>query len=231
MTTFALAALILGLVPVSGHASARSAAGRSPSAQASSAARASSDLDPETEEPISVAGYPLYAAPPQMRTKCRRAQARVRFRVLCATRLPRAKDGTRPRTYAEWADSHEGATRADWLYVGAGYSGSTDPEHWEWNDPDLFLHFVVFEGRLTPELIELSGTRYPQKLLGTRTLGGRRGKLYEQVCYAVCGCGLGGHYTFLWRENGTTYAASLHRWLEGPTLRALAALILHLGPV
>ena len=83
----------------------------------------------------------------------------MRFRVLCPTFLPRAKDGTKPQTYAQWAGFPK-PTRADWLYVGAGYSAENDPEHWEWNNPDLFLHVFVYEGKLSPSLLELSGTRY-----------------------------------------------------------------------
>jgi hypothetical protein len=162
-----------------------------------------------------------------MQVSCRRAQLRLRFPVRCPTVLPRAKDGTKPRTYARWARFPK-ATRAAWAYVGASYSTPYDPQHWEWNNPDLFLHFVVFEGRLPPNVLELKGTRYPQKLVGTRTMGGHRGRLYEQVSYALCRCGLGGHYTFIWHENGTTYAASLHRWLPKPTPRVLDALILNL---
>jgi hypothetical protein len=231
MTTSAVPALILALVLLGGRASNGPAVGTSPSAQASTPARASSGLGPDAEEPIvKVAGHPLDAAPPAMQTNCRRAQARVRFRLLCPTLLPHAGDGTKPRTYAVWADSPK-ATRADWLYVGAGYSVANDPEHWEWNNPNLFLHFFVYEGKLSPRLLDLSGTDYPQKLIGARTIGVRRGKLYEQVSYDLCGCGFGGHYTFLWRERGTTYAASLHRWLPRPTLRVLEALILHLKPL
>lgn len=221
-------AVMLGFLV--GGASANSPLTRSSAAAPGESATSHWGTD-ATEPIIRVAGYRLYPAPADMRAKCLRAKPVVRFPVLCPTVLPRAKDGTKPRTYVDWADSHEGATRADWLYAGASYSGSSDPEHWEWNNPDFFLHFFVEQGRLTPRLLDLTGTRYPQKLLGTRTLGGHHGKLYEQVSYAVCGCGFGGHYTFVWRQNGVKYAASLHRWLPKPTLRVLEALILHLKPV
>jgi hypothetical protein len=174
---------------------------------------------------VKIAGYRLYAAPTKLSRSCRQTQSRVTFPVLCPGVLPRARDGTRPRTYLERPDSS-----SKWLYVGASYGSPYDP-HWEWNNPDLFLHFVVFEGKVPPNTLELSGTRHPQRLVGTRTLGGHRGKLYKQVPYAICGCGLGGHFTFIWNQNGVTYAASLHRWSPKPTLRVLDALISQLKRV
>jgi hypothetical protein len=57
-------------------------------------------------------------------------------------------------------------------YVGAGYSAENDPEHWEWNNPDLFLHFFVYEGKLSPGLLpSKAGLRYPLESVAGRSLG------------------------------------------------------------
>jgi hypothetical protein len=183
--------------------------------------------------PVTAGGYRLYPAPTRLANQCRRAQAHVGFRVLCPTLLPRAKDGTRPNTYAQWADFPKDV-KAAWLYAGGNYGLEADPQHWEWNNPNLFLHFVVLQGKLTATQLELSGFRPPQTVLGPRMVAGHRGMLYQQAAYRVCGCGFGGHITFVWHQNGATYAASLHRWSPKQSrsvLAVLTALIDHLEPV
>lgn len=165
-----------------------------------------------------------------MATNCSEVQALARFQVLCPTRLPHAGDGTVPQTFSFSLDKPE-KTPADWVYVGASYGVPVDPTHWELNRPRWFLHFVILEGSLSDKLLELAPGPYRQRDLGARTLGGRRGRLYRQRSYAVCGCGFGGHYTFVWQENGVTYAASLHRWDSAEaTLALLGRLIEGLAP-
>lgn len=162
--------------------------------------------------PAPVAGYELKPLPVAARAECRRTQGAVAFPLLCPRYLPRAADGTVARVSARVS----GRSGSAWASVSFGYGVGLDPEHWEWNNPDLFLHFVVFAGAIPDAALELRGS-HPQQVVARRTLGGHSGILYGQVSYAECGCGLGGHYTFVWRERGVRYAASLHRWRPQPT--------------
>lgn len=176
----------------------------------------------------------LFAAPLRMATQCRRAQRHVTFVVLCPTAMPHARDGTQPATFAQWADYPKAVT-AKWLYAGGTYGGSeTDPQDWSGNSPDVFFHFFVFEGQLTAQLLNLRGVPHPQVFLGRRQLGGHTGNLYKQVSYSLCSeCSFTGHVTFIWKERGVTYAASLHRWSLQPSsqeLNLLSDLIEHLRP-
>jgi hypothetical protein len=168
----------------------------------------------------------------------------VRFRVLCPTLMPRSGAGV---THATAADMPTGDTgikpttsvvvvpeRHRWLFVGGTYgAGETDPQNWSLNNPNYFFHFFVAEGHPSGRELELVGQN-PQKLVGRRHLGGHDGALYAQVSYAICGCGFGGHVTFIWTDDGATYAASLHRWSARPNrseLAILGVLISRLKPV
>jgi hypothetical protein len=177
----------------------------------------------------------VFPAPGRMRVQCRRAQKYVSFPVLCPTVMPHARDGTAPATFAQWAD-YPKPVKAKWLYVGGLYGGSeTDPQDWSGNDPAVFFHFFVFEGNLSPTLLNLRGVPHPQQFIGRRTLGGHLGDLYKQVSYSLCSdCSFTGHITFIWKEHGATYAASLHRWSLRPSaseVALLATLITHLRRV
>lgn len=188
----------------------------------------------DTQRPIvRVAGYRLYAAPKRLEKQCRRAQAHVRFPVLCPTLFPHAKDGTVPKTYAQWGDYPKNVI-STWLYAGGNYGGEADRVNWSYNNPNFFFHFFVMQGRLSVSDLELAGDRYPQKFVGRRTITGHRGRLYTQVPYHICGCTFSGHVTFIWRQFGAIYAASLHRWAAKPTpaiLAMLDALVAHLRRV
>jgi hypothetical protein len=65
---------------------------------------------------------------------------------------------------------------------------------------------------------------FPQRLVGTCTFGGRRGKLYRQVSFERSHSGLGGHSTFVW-EHSVVYAASLHGPDAPFTLDVLSAVV------
>jgi hypothetical protein len=149
--------------------------------------------------------------------------------------MPHTRDGLAPTTFAQWAD-YPKPVIAKWLYVGGTYGGGeTDPQDWGSNSPDVFFHFFVFEGKLSPMLLNLRGVPHPQKLVGRRRIGGHLGNLYQQVSYSVCSeCSFTGHLTFIWKERGLTYAASLHRWTAGPSASVIAlldALVAHLQRV
>jgi hypothetical protein len=201
--------------------------------------------------PIVAGGYRLYPSPARLKGQCERAQRHVRFTVLCPTLMPRTGDGATaatasplpagdagvaPTTFAEW-DDYPRDWIAPYLFVGGIYgAGETDPEDWATNNPNYFFHFFVYEGKLSPELLNLSGVETPQHLLGKRTIAGHSGKLYTQVSFTLCegttGCNFTGHLTFIWRAHGVTYAASLHRWSANPrnpsVLAVLTALVAHL---
>jgi hypothetical protein len=196
---------------------------------------------------LSAGGYWMYAAPPALARQCAKAQAHVRFRLLCPTYLPRSGDGATsatasqlppgdggivPKTFAQWADYPKPGI-STWAYVGGTYGGGeTDPHDWSGNNPNYFFHFFVQQGSLSWEALNLKGVAHPQRFLGVRKLGGHVGKLYDQVSYSACSdCSFTGHVTFAWRHAGTTYAASLHRWTARPTpsvIAVLAFLVAHL---
>jgi hypothetical protein len=99
------------------------------------------------------------------------------------------------------------------------------PQDWGSNSPDVFFHFFVFEGELSPTLLNLRGVPHPQQLVGRRRIGGHLGNLYQQVSYSLCSeCSFTGHLTFIWKERRLTYAASLHRWTAGPSASVIALL-------
>ena len=194
-------------------------------------------------------GYRLYPAPAAMRRQCERAQQHVRFVVLCPTVMPRTGDGATsatasplpsgdagvvPKTFAEWGDYPKQGI-SSWLYVGGVYGGGeTDPSDWADNNPNFFFHFFVDEGQLSARSLNLVGVSHPQHYLGTRTIAGHHGRLYDQVSYSLCSdCSFTGHVTFIWHVRGITYAASLHRWSVIPdhsVLAVLAALVKGLRP-
>jgi len=195
-----------------------------------------------TREPqrLLAGGYWLYPAPSVLDRQCKTAQTHVRFTVLCPTFLPHSGDGATaataselppgdggvvPKTFAQWAGFPKKGN-ATWLYVGGTYGGGeTDPQDWSANNPNYFFHFFIEEGALDSKALNLSGVQHPQRLLGTRRIGGHTGKVYDQVSYSVCSdCSFTGHVTFVWQQNGTTYAASLHRWSARPSGSALAVL-------
>lgn len=184
--------------------------------------------------PVRAGGYRLYPVPKTLARQCAVAQSHVRFPVLCPTLLPHARDGTVPRTFAQWANYPQN-TIAPWLLVGGSYGIEGDPTDWNGNEPIWFFHFFLLEGKLNAKLLDLSGVAYPQRLLGRHTIAGHSGELYDQVSYSVCpSCSFTGHVTFVWSQHGVTYAASLHRWSPRPNPSALAilrALIAHLSPV
>lgn len=216
---------------------------------ASPAATTAAASAPSLPHPVVVAGYRLYPAPSRLAGQCRLAQRHVDFPVLCPTLMPKTGDGVTsatasplppgdggvaPSTFARWASpTAHGIAR--WLFVGGIYGGGeTDPGDWQANNPNEFFHFFVFEGHLTPTLLDLAHVATPQRFLGTRTIAGRHGPLYTQVSYSLCkgSCSFTGHLTFIWHANGVIYAASLHRWSRDSrnpaVLAVLAALIAHL---
>jgi hypothetical protein len=194
-------------------------------------------------------GYWMYPAPPALARQCKAAQRHVRFTPLCPSYLPRSGDGATaatasqlppgdggvvPKTFAQWADYPKPGI-STWAYVGGTYGGGeTDPQDWSGNNPNYFFHFFVQQGSLSPKALNLAGVRHPQNFLGNRKMGGHVGKLYDQVSYSLCSdCSFTGHVTFVWKQAGTTYAASLHRWTARPTrsvLAVLAFLVAHLRP-
>jgi hypothetical protein len=192
---------------------------------------------------IVAGGYRLDPAPRRLAAQCASAQRHVHFRVLCPGLLPRTGAGATPATAADLPRSEVGRvarTSVLWkrapesVLVGATYgAGESDPGDWSFNNPNYFLHFFVEEGKVSAQELELVGVRPRQQRLGVRTIAGHRGELYDQVSYATCGCGYGGHVTFIWHGEGSVYAASLHRWSAKPNqsvMAVLAALVAHLAP-
>jgi hypothetical protein len=156
-----------------------------------------------------------------------------------ASPLPPGDAGVAATTFAE-LDDYPRNWIAPWMFVGGSYGGGeTDPNDWTTNNPNYFFHFFLYEGTLSPELLNLSGVKTPLRLLEKRTLAGHTGSLYTQVSFSLCkgtsGCDFTGHLTFIWHAHGITYAASLHRWSANPlnpsVLAVLTSLIAHLKPV
>jgi hypothetical protein len=158
--------------------------------------------------------------------------------VLCPTLLPRPLPPHRatPVGVYTFPVCHAEHRKPDCpLYDLAVLYGAPagSPGHGLRNSPRSFLHLELLGGRGVPGAIGvggLSGTRPLQRLLGTRTIGEHRGRLYFGLPYDRGGGEYGSHYTFVWRQGAWRYAASLHAWRpHRQTLAVLGAIIEHLA--
>jgi hypothetical protein len=191
----------------------------------------------------------LFPTPVSILNRCRRAQARSRFPVLCPARLPRPfiawGRGEPPALAAEElpAPGTWWRSRSDPRYrkrrfsgVGIGYGAPWEPDsgsdwrrHLWRNHPCCFLHLEVFWRQ--------KGRRQVPAGARGALLGGRRGLLKDASSYGTAsqtGDHLywANHTRFLWEENGVPYVATLHRFGTKQETRALLGrLIRELRPV
>jgi hypothetical protein len=102
--------------------------------------------------------------------------------------------------------------------------------------PVRFMHFEMLGGRGVGDVLRLqslASTNHPyQHFIGTRTIAGHRGHLYFGLPYNRGGGQYGSHYTFVWKQAGTRYAASLHSWVpHTATIKLLTDIIGHVVAV
>jgi hypothetical protein len=176
----------------------------------------------------------LQPLPASAVTKCRQMQSHVPFAVLCPARLPRAvrgwKVGDPPAPFRSEILGSPGRPQLRTPYgLEFGYSAPVEPgfgpnwRSWLWhNGPCCFLHFTIFRP---------AGAALPHGLKRTR-LGGRQGWLLAAKGYGLPGTVAywwANHTWFFWRQNGTTYTASLH-YLGRGTTPLLSRLIRELRP-
>jgi hypothetical protein len=172
---------------------------------------------------------------------CRTLAENKSLTVLCPSRLPRPRATNPPNPIGvrrfpvcrEWEKKSQCS-----LYDLAVLYGAPDesPGHGRENTPVRFLHFEILGGRGVGDVLRLQGlasTGHPfQHLIGTRTIADHRGHLYFGLPYNQGGGQYGSHYTFVWQQAGTRYAASLHSWaLHTETLKLLEAIIRHVVAV
>lgn len=136
---------------------------------------------------------------------CQDAEAQVRYPVLCPSVLPRATRGLdaafRPHPL------RVAFARPDLIDVG--YGGGYEDGDLGRNHPRRFLHVEVGRARGLP------ANAAPARL------GGRRGRYAPAVSAGLGGQGpyYGNHVSFVWRQGGFRYVATLHAF--GPGTRAL----------
>jgi YVTN family beta-propeller protein len=162
----------------------------------------------------------LVPLPAQAVSVCQREQARAHFTVLCPARLPRATRALTPGTPPLPLIVHAGAGGLDFSYGGEAGPDPSVPLR-RLNAPERFLHFVV--GRAVQGV--------PWQARPTR-LGGRQGLLLPATSNGSLDDTpyFGNHVRFFWRQQGTTYVATLHTFGESATERLLDRLLRELGP-
>jgi YVTN family beta-propeller protein len=171
--------------------------------------------------PESVAGVDLYALPRPVAMSCRRIGTRARAPVLCPTRLPRPSRGLAGSAFVPYPLSVGPLTGRGGAVVSLNFGYSAETGNPNLDGPERFLHFDV--------QVREPDERLPPKTFVT-TLGGRRGLIAPATSrnYAVEPY-FANHVRFFWREDGTSYAATLHNF--GPRTRAvLGAIIGSLRP-
>jgi len=177
---------------------------------------------------------PLYPLPAPAIADCERMQTRVRFAVLCPAKVPHPTRGRRrgesPAPFHSDVLGSPGRPGLPTPYgLEFGYSAPVEPQsgpNWRrllWhNRPCCFLHFTIFRP---------AGAALPRGLRAAR-LGGEQGLLLPARGYGLrgtVGYWWSNHTWFLWYENGTLYAASLHYFGRGTT-PLLSRLIRQLRP-
>jgi hypothetical protein len=209
---------------------------------ASSGSPLSSNVSPTASRstPRSVPSVRLRPLTKQEQAACEKLARTKLITVLCPSRLPRPET-TSPATPI---GVHTFPVCREWekklrcpLYDFAVLYGAPDesPGRGARNTPADFLHFEVVGGGDVLRVLGVhrSSNRHPlQRLISTRTIAGHPGYLYFGLPYNQGGGQYGSHYTFVWRQGSWSYAASLHSWTpHTATLKVLAAIIAHLGPV
>lgn len=191
---------------------------------------------PSTSGPIAE-GIRLWPLTRGERGACARLAASKSLTVICPAVLPRPLPAAPPTpigVYTFPVCRASGKPSGCPLYDFAVLYGAPDerPGHAAYNTPPAFLHFELLGGRDIADAVgvhTLSGTRRLQHPLGRRTIAGHRGRLYFGLPYDEGGGELGSHYTFVWRQGGWGYAASLHSWTpHKDALALLAAIVAHL---
>jgi hypothetical protein len=191
----------------------------------------------------------LLATPKGIVDRCRLAQARSRFPVLCPVRVPRPFIGWRqgklpalgadvlPAPGTSWRSRSDPAYRnRRFSGVSIGYGAPWEPDsgtdwraHLWRNHPCCFLHFEVFW--------RAEGRQHVPPGARPATLGGRHGLLKDATSWGPAspsedGLYWANHTRFLWRERGVPYVASVHRFGTLQATRALLdRLIRELRPV
>ncbi len=135
-----------------------------------------------------------------------------------------------------------GSRRGPHLYeLEFTYGGPSDevgppshPHPAQTHTPRRFLHLVLGGGRFRLAQVAIA-QRYPggvmtARMLGWTRLGGRAGELWLGRPWPVGGV-FGGHLTFVWRQRGVHYFASLHAWVpRRQTRAALGRIVASLEP-
>lgn len=190
--------------------------------------------------PVIAAGFRLRPLTPPELGACRRLAAAKPVAVRCPTLLPRPRETDPPIPIGVYTFPVCHALvkgRGCPLYDLAVLYGAPNESrgHAAQNTPARFLHFELLGGRYVSAALSLhglSGTHPLQRLVGTRTIAGHRGHLYFGLPYGRGGGEYGSHYTFVWRQAGWRYAASLHSWRpHRQTLAVLAAILARLRRV
>jgi streptogramin lyase len=163
--------------------------------------------------------------PSEILLVCHRAQAKGSFRVMCPARLPRASVGypsqpPNPLTARVLSD------RGTLVGIEMGY-GAPYPRGQRRNHPGRFLHLAILRGD-----VEVAAAPKGSTPLGTKRVGGRRGRLFQAPPYSNSRWGLyhGNHLIFRWRERGFPYTLSLHSWRRDEALQLLKKVINGLRP-
>ena len=166
--------------------------------------------------PESVAGVRLYALPRPVAISCRRVGERAGAPLLCPTALPRPSRGLASSAFIPYPLSVASLAGKGGAPVGLDFSYSAETGNPRLDGPERFLHFDV-QVRKPDEPL-------PQRTSVT-TLGGRPGLLSPATSrnYAAEPY-FANHVRFFWRENGTSYAATLHDF--GPRTQALLGAII-----
>jgi hypothetical protein len=177
----------------------------------------------------------LQAVPAWAELRCRRSGVR-----LCPSALPRpflgpllstGENGHPPALQVQTKTYLDRGGRFAW--VSFSYGGDWEPDsgpdwrqHLWRNRPCCFLHFEVYRRLSGPPVISENGK--------PAAIGGRRGYLAQAVGSGTsCGPPNGNgdhaaywcnHLRFVWKQNGTWYAAGLHSFGRG-TRDLLAQLV------
>jgi hypothetical protein len=199
---------------------------------------------PDPAPAAALAPAPLLPTPKRVIGRCRAAQSRASFPILCPALLPRPflgpPRGVTADPLPDWTASWR--SRSDPAYrkrrfggVTIGYGAPWEPDsgpdwrlHLWRNRPCCFLHFEVFRRG--------EGRRHVPAGAFPMVLGGRQGLLKDATSYGLSSRGdylyFPNHTRFLWRENGVLYVATLHRFGTRQETRDLLGRLIHeLRPV
>jgi hypothetical protein len=187
----------------------------------------SSSQAPHSRPAVISSPFPLLVTPPKLTRECLALRADHPFPINCPAGLPKPRSSRIARapyvlSYVRLRDRFAAVL----IVYGAPHQNLSARD-----TPRVFLHAEFFSAATMHSLLEglgafgLSGSNRLQTLVGVRTLGGHRGRLYWGLPYSRGGGELGGHLTFVWGDGGY-HAVSLHAWRPvRETLAVLSALV------